>query len=111
MQESSATLEARPNRADTMIICSCNMLTDSDVRDLATDAGHPLTAGQVYDCLGCGERCGRCAGTIKRITQEALAPRHAGCRRRSATGAKVSASAVPWTDPAAFLPHPQRRTA
>jgi len=63
-----------------MIICSCNMLSDRDVRGVVTGAGSQLlTAGQVYDCLGCGARCGRCARTIKRIMQEALAPCEAGC--------------------------------
>ena len=63
-----------------MIICSCNMLSDRDVRGVAAGAGaQPLTAGQVYDCLGCGARCGRCARTIKRIMQEALAACEAGC--------------------------------
>jgi len=59
-----------------MIICSCNALSDHDVRRVMTDAGaQTLTAGKVYDCLGCGARCGRCARTIKRIMLEALPPR------------------------------------
>jgi bacterioferritin-associated ferredoxin len=63
-----------------MIICSCNMLSDRDVRRVVTDTGaQTLTAGHVYDCLGCGARCGRCARTIKRIMREALAPCETGC--------------------------------
>jgi len=63
-----------------MIICSCNVLSDGEVRRVVTGAEAQLrTAGQVYDCLGCGARCGRCARTIKRIMQEALAPCEAGC--------------------------------
>jgi len=54
-----------------MIICSCNVFTDSDVRDAVNEAA-PRTCGQVYGCLGCSPQCGRCARTIKRIMEEAL---------------------------------------
>jgi bacterioferritin-associated ferredoxin len=54
-----------------MIICSCNVITDTDVRDAVSEAA-PRTAGQVYGCLGCSPQCGRCARTIKRIMDEAL---------------------------------------
>jgi bacterioferritin-associated ferredoxin len=55
-----------------MIICSCNVLTDHEVRQAVTDAG-VRTAGEVYCCLGCGVECGRCARTIKRIMKDARA--------------------------------------
>ena len=57
-----------------MIVCSCNVLSDQDVRAAVTrgrDA--PRTTGQVYGCLGCSAQCGRCARTIRRIMDEALA--------------------------------------
>jgi bacterioferritin-associated ferredoxin len=56
-----------------MIVCSCNFLSDHDVRSAlaATDA-LPRTARQVYGCLGCSAECGRCARTIKKIIDEAL---------------------------------------
>ena len=51
-----------------MIVCSCNVLSDHDVRDaIATAPGMAPTVGQVYGCLGCIPECGRCARTIKRI--------------------------------------------
>jgi bacterioferritin-associated ferredoxin len=58
-----------------MIVCSCNVLSDHDVRATLT-AGEqaPRTTGQVYGCLGCSPQCGRCARTIRRIMDEALAP-------------------------------------
>ena len=56
-----------------MIICSCNRLTDTDVRRLASAIVEPLTAREVYDYLNCNSRCGRCAGTIGRIMKEASA--------------------------------------
>jgi bacterioferritin-associated ferredoxin len=56
-----------------MIICSCNVFSDHDVRaKLAADSGAPRTTGQVYHCLGCSPQCGRCARTIRRIMDEAL---------------------------------------
>jgi bacterioferritin-associated ferredoxin len=62
-----------------MIVCSCNVLSDQDVR-AALDGGEaPRTTGQVYGCLGCSAQCGRCARTIRRIIDEALAAACACC--------------------------------
>ncbi|MBN8957975.1 MAG: (2Fe-2S)-binding protein [Rhizobiales bacterium] len=56
-----------------MIVCSCNVLSDKDVRSAcARDAARPRSTGQVYGCLGCSAQCGRCARTIRRIMNEAL---------------------------------------
>jgi bacterioferritin-associated ferredoxin len=56
-----------------MIVCSCNVLTDHDVRGVITGAeAPPRTAGQVYGCLGCSPKCGRCAASIRKIMDEAL---------------------------------------
>jgi bacterioferritin-associated ferredoxin len=63
-----------------MIVCSCNVLSDREVRRVVTEsAAQQLTARQVYRCLGCSARCGRCSGTIKGIIDQALALRIAGC--------------------------------
>jgi bacterioferritin-associated ferredoxin len=57
-----------------MIVCSCNVFTDHDVRaTLSGGEDAPRTTGQVYNCLGCSAQCGRCARTIRRIMNEALA--------------------------------------
>jgi bacterioferritin-associated ferredoxin len=56
-----------------MIVCSCNVLTDHDVRTVLTAPQTPRTTGQVYGCLGCSAQCGRCARTIRRIMDEAIA--------------------------------------
>jgi len=57
-----------------MIVCSCNVFSDRDVRSaLDSAAARPATANQVYGCLGCSPQCGRCARTIRRIMDEALA--------------------------------------
>lgn len=54
-----------------MIVCSCNVLSDSDIRTACTRSA-PRTTGEVYGCLGCSPQCGRCARTIKQIMDEAL---------------------------------------
>lgn len=56
-----------------MIVCSCNVLTDHDVRSaVCTGGGMARTTGEVYGCLGCSAQCGRCARTIRKIMTEAL---------------------------------------
>jgi bacterioferritin-associated ferredoxin len=69
----------------SMIICSCNVLTDHEIR-LALNALEtpPRTAGQVYGCLGCTPQCGRCASSIKRILDEATGACGAGRHRGNA---------------------------
>jgi len=63
-----------------MIVCSCNVFTDRDVRaTLADDQAAPRSAGEVYGCLGCSAQCGRCLRTIRRIMDEALAAADAPC--------------------------------
>ena len=54
-----------------MIVCSCNVLSDKDVRS-AVQADAPRSTSQVYGCLGCSAQCGRCARTIRKIMDEAL---------------------------------------
>jgi bacterioferritin-associated ferredoxin len=56
-----------------MIVCSCNVLSDHDVRSAVSSAQDlPRNARQVYGCLGCSVECGRCASTVKTIIEEAL---------------------------------------
>lgn len=66
-----------------MIVCSCNVITDHDIRNAvsASDAV-PRTAQQVYGCLGCSAECGRCARTIKKIMTEALG----ACAKKCCSG-------------------------
>jgi bacterioferritin-associated ferredoxin len=65
-----------------MIVCSCNVFSDRDVRSAIDNApARPATANQVYGCLGCSPQCGRCARTIRRIMDESLA---ACCGEREA---------------------------
>jgi bacterioferritin-associated ferredoxin len=54
-----------------MIVCSCNIISDHDIRGavVATD-DELLSAAQVYDCLGCTVRCGRCSQSVRQILEE-----------------------------------------
>jgi bacterioferritin-associated ferredoxin len=57
-----------------MIVCSCNILSDGDVKAcLRPGPGCPRTPAQVYRCLGCSPNCGRCVRTIRSIMEKALA--------------------------------------
>jgi len=72
-----------------MIVCSCNVLSDHDVRHaVSTAEGALRNARQIYGCLGCSPECGRCARTIKTIIDEALGECaetcQTGCRHRQA---------------------------
>jgi bacterioferritin-associated ferredoxin len=55
-----------------MIVCSCNVLSDSQVRSVvaARECRAP-TISQVYAGLGCRARCGGCVATVKKIRAEA----------------------------------------
>ena len=62
-----------------MIVCSCNVLSDHDVRAVIGAEQTPRTTGQVYGCLGCSPQCGRCARTIRRIMDDAVAADRGCC--------------------------------
>jgi bacterioferritin-associated ferredoxin len=65
-----------------MIVCSCNVLTDHQIRCAVQRSPQPLlNAQQIYICLGCRKRCGRCAVAVERIAGEAA---KAGCRQNLA---------------------------
>ena len=73
-----------------MIVCSCNVLSDHDVRNVVESSQHlPRNAKQLYGCLGCSAECGRCARTIKTIIDEALG----ACAKACCTGCPHSHAA------------------
>jgi bacterioferritin-associated ferredoxin len=64
-----------------MIVCSCNVLSDHDVRHAVNGSEDlPRNPKQLYGCLGCSAECGRCARTIKTIIDEALGACAAACQ-------------------------------
>jgi bacterioferritin-associated ferredoxin len=74
-----------------MIVCSCNVISDHDIRHAVSTADEiPRSAKEVYGCLGCSVACGRCARTIKTIVDEALGP----CARQCLDGCRHDRTAV-----------------
>ena len=61
-----------------MIVCSCNVLSDHQVRAAVSERA-PRATSQVYGCLGCSAQCGRCARTIRKIIDQALSACPADC--------------------------------
>jgi len=75
--------------AAVMIVCSCNVISDQDVRSAVESSQHlPRNAKQIYGCLGCSAECGRCARTIKGIIDEALG----ACAKACCSGCPHSAA-------------------
>jgi bacterioferritin-associated ferredoxin len=70
--------------AFAVIVCSCNVLTDHQVRSVVTTERAARGTSEVYRCLGCSAECGRCARTIRRIMDEAIrtCPVEGGCGHR-----------------------------
>src|SRR5512142_733361 len=69
-----------PAPPGSMIVCSCNVISDQDIRHAVSTADElPRSAKEVYGCLGCSAACGRCARTIKTIVDEALGPCTESC--------------------------------
>lgn len=65
-----------------MIVCSCNVLSDRQIRSAVTERPESVrTAGQVYRCLGCSAQCGRCARTIRQLIADVNATTCGGCPR------------------------------
>jgi bacterioferritin-associated ferredoxin len=56
-----------------MIVCSCNVISDSKIKASLDDEACPRTPVAVYRCLGCSPNCGRCFATVRAIISQALA--------------------------------------
>lgn len=62
-----------------MIVCSCNVLSDKELREAASrlrDApeGGVVTPGAVFRALGCRPRCGGCFNAVVPIIHETKPP-------------------------------------
>jgi bacterioferritin-associated ferredoxin len=59
-----------------MIVCSCNVLSDTKIRLTLENATHvPTRVVDVYHRLGCRAKCGRCACVIRDMMRQADAAR------------------------------------
>jgi bacterioferritin-associated ferredoxin len=50
-----------------MIICSCNVISDHQVRAAMATAPPPRSLRELFRRLGDGTQCGRCASSFKLI--------------------------------------------
>jgi bacterioferritin-associated ferredoxin len=55
-----------------MIVCSCNVISDSKIKASLDNEACPRTPAAVYRCLGCSPNCGRCFATVRLIISQAL---------------------------------------
>jgi bacterioferritin-associated ferredoxin len=84
-----------------MIVCSCNVISDHDVRNAVSAADElPRNPKQLYGCLGCSAECGRCARTIKTIIDEALGPCARACQSGCQHGRDHARTHAPASDDA-----------
>ena len=60
-----------------MIVCSCNVISDQEVRTAVGQNSAAGSTSQVYRGLGREAECGRCAGSIRKIMDEMRAGAHA----------------------------------
>jgi bacterioferritin-associated ferredoxin len=56
-----------------MIVCSCNLLTESEIRDALSRPDGPCRVRDVYESCGCAPVCGGCAGAIAKLLEDARA--------------------------------------
>ena len=56
-----------------MIVCSCNVLSDQEVRESVGARNERPSVGAVFRHMGCEAKCGRCARNIVAIVDQ-----HAG---------------------------------
>ena len=53
-----------------MIVCSCNVFSDTQVRSAVATAAQRPRISRVYASLGCAAKCGGCVHTIRKIIDE-----------------------------------------
>jgi bacterioferritin-associated ferredoxin len=52
-----------------MILCSCNVVSDRDIRERLGGACRPSVGG-LFRQLGCEAKCGRCTRSILAVMEE-----------------------------------------
>jgi len=74
-----------------MIICSCNVISENQVRDCLRRPCAPDRVRDVFAALGKPPQCGRCARTITHLVKEARKERRndngCACVSKDETGA------------------------
>ena len=76
-----------------MIVCSCNVFSNSQVRSAIASAAQRLRMSRIYASLGCVAKCGGCAHTIKKIIDETtIAPVSSCCAGRLSSEHQIASS-------------------
>ncbi len=63
-----------------MILCSCNVVSDRDIREYLHSGGRP-SVGALFRQLGCEAKCGRCTRNILAVIDQ-----HHGAKSECAGG-------------------------
>jgi bacterioferritin-associated ferredoxin len=71
MFETTVVLKRSKLWSGRVIVCSCNVLSDKQILATSQFGTGPKAAGQVYRCLGCAPRCGRCLETVRALVAQA----------------------------------------
>ena len=69
-----------------MIVCSCNVFSDHQVRSVVAKETRRPRVSEVYASIGCSAQCGRCSRTIRQIMDAALdtgVPASGDCAKQS----------------------------
>lgn len=53
-----------------MIVCSCNVLSDRDVRETLGSRAERSSVASVFRNMGCEAKCGRCVRSIVAIVNQ-----------------------------------------
>jgi bacterioferritin-associated ferredoxin len=93
-----------------MIVCSCNVLTDVDIRATIATLDGPRRVCDVYASLGCAAKCGGCAVTISALISEAEGRDLGAEPMKQGGGAKGRADARPCEGHRHSQSRPQERT-
>jgi bacterioferritin-associated ferredoxin len=64
---------------EAMIVCSCNVLSDRDVRDTVSAGADRPSVASVFRNMGCEAKCGRCVRSIVAIVDQHSAARLDEC--------------------------------
>src|SRR5262245_3316568 len=76
-----------------MIVCSCNVFSDQQLRSTVARATQRLQVSQIYNRLGSSVQCGRCAPT--RIMEQIAACVKSASRKRAGGGAHCAETGTP----------------
>ncbi|MGQ3675679.1 (2Fe-2S)-binding protein [Xanthobacter sp. TB0139] len=67
------TVASVQDTGPAMIVCSCNVFSDQQVREVVSAGAGARNTSDVYRGLGCAPQCGRCARTIRNIMNDVQA--------------------------------------